>query len=206
MVDDDREKSPEEMLRVMEEQSTATVRLLRGDPLLLYVPWGVAWLLGFTALFLHYGLDGRPYAPISQMQGVAVLMVAQVVAGAVAAYGVVRMVRLSRGDSSSRGLMYGLAWFAGMGLMTMIASRMTLQLPPDESGLLWAGFSLTVVAVLYMTGGAIWLQWPMFFIGAWVAAVNGLGVLLGAGWHALLTAALLGAGFILVGGWLRLRW
>ncbi|WP_223190853.1 hypothetical protein [Nonomuraea terrae] len=206
MVDDDREKSPEEMLRVIEEQSTATVRLLRGDPLLLYVPWGVAWLLGFTALFLHYGLDGRPYAPISQMQGVAVLMAAQVVAGSVAAYGVVRMVRLSRGDSSARGLMYGLAWFAGMGLMIMIASRMTLQLPPYESGLLWAGFSLTVVAVLYMTGGAIWLQWPMFFIGAWVAAVNGLGVLLGAGWHALLTAVLLGAGFILVGGWLRLRW
>ena len=38
-------------------------------------PWGVAWLIGFTCFFLHYGLDGRPYAPISQTQALAVLMI-----------------------------------------------------------------------------------------------------------------------------------
>ncbi|MFG1706109.1 hypothetical protein ACFLIM_23230 [Nonomuraea sp. M3C6] len=205
MPDDERVPSPEEMLRVIEEQSVATVKWLHGDPLLLYVPWGTAWLLGFTAFFLHYGLDGHSYAPISQMQALAVLMGAQLVAGAVAAYGIVRMNSLVRGDSQARGAMYGYAWFAGMLLMVIICTRLTMLLPPDESGLLWAGSSLMVVAVLYMAGGAIWLNWPMFFIGAWIAGVDALGVLLGAGWHALLTAVLLGGGFIVAGLWLRRR-
>ncbi|MEO3801373.1 hypothetical protein [Nonomuraea sp. B1E8] len=205
MVEDDRPPSPEEMLRVIEEQRTATTKWLSGDPLLLYLPWGVAWLIGFTAFFLHYGLDERAYAPISQMQALAVLMAAQMVAGAIAAFGIVRMNSLVRGDSSARGAMFGYAWMAGMLLMIVICLRLGPLLPPDETGLLWAGTSLLVVAVLHMAGGAIWLNWPMFFIGAWVAAVNALGVLLGAGWHALLTAVLLGGGFIVAGVWLRRR-
>ncbi|MFC4008743.1 hypothetical protein ACFOY2_16040 [Nonomuraea purpurea] len=203
MRDDDRAASPEEMLRVIEEQSVATVKSLKGDPLLLYVPWGVSWFLGFTAFFLHYGLDGRPYAPISQMQALAVLMSCQLVAGALAAFGIVRMNRLIRGDTSARGAMFGYAWFAGMLVMAVICVRLSTILPPDESGLMWAGVSLLVVAVLHMAGGAIWLNWPMFFTGAWAAAVNALGVLLGPGWHALLTATLLGGGFVAAGLWLR---
>ncbi|TDC01587.1 transporter [Nonomuraea longispora] len=205
MVDDDRTADPEEMLRVMEEQRAATTKWLYGDPLLLYTPWGVAWLLGFTAFFLHYGLDDRSYAPISQMQALTVLMCAQLVAAAIAAFGIVRMNNLVRGDSTARGAMYGYAWMAGMILMVVICLRMGPLLPPDETGLLWAGTSLLVVGVLHMAGGALWLNWPMFFIGAWVAAVDAVGVLLGAGWHALLTAVLLGGGFVVAGVWLRRR-
>ncbi|MEV0231358.1 hypothetical protein [Nonomuraea sp. NPDC050786] len=203
--DDDHVASPEEMLRVIEEQRAATARWLYGDPLLLYVPWGVAWLLGFTALFLHYGLDGHSYAPISQTQALAVLMSAQLVAGAVAAFGIVRMNRGVRGDHTARGTMYGYTWFAGMLLVWVICVRLSSLLPPDESGLAWGGASLMIVAVMNMAGGAIWLYWPMFFIGVWVAAVDALGVLLGVGWHALLTAVLLGGGFIVAGLWLRRR-
>lgn len=205
MVDEERTPSPEEMLRVIEEQSFATAKWLHGDPRLLYIPWGVAWLLGFSALFLRYGLGGGPYAPISQMQAVGVLLSTMLVAGAVSAYGIVRMNQLVRGESSARGAMYGYGWSAGMVLMTIIAVRLGPLLPEQERGLLWAGSSLMVVAVLYMAGGAIWLNWPMFFIGAWVAGVDALGVLLGAGWHALLSAALLGGGFIVIGLWLWWR-
>ncbi|AQZ64526.1 unnamed protein product [[Actinomadura] parvosata subsp. kistnae] len=205
MVDDERTPSPEEMLRVIEEQSVATTRWLRGDPLFLYAPWGVAWMLGFTALFLHYGLDGRSYAPISQMQAVGVLMAGQLVAGAFVAYGIVRMNKTTRGDSNARGAMFGYAWFAGFALMVVICSRMSPLLPPQESGLLWAGSSLMLVATLYMAGGALFHNWTFFFFGVWVAAVNTLGVLLGAGWHALLTAVLLGGGYIVAGVLVRRR-
>jgi hypothetical protein len=43
----------------------------------------------------------------------------------------------------------------------------------------------------------------MFFVGIGINAVNALGVLLGPGWHALLTAVLLGCGQIIVGLWWR---
>lgn len=203
--DDESTLTPEETLRLIDEQQSATVKRLKGDPLLLYVPWGVAWLLGFTTLFLHYGLDGVPYAPISQNQAVAVLMGAQMVAGAAAAYGIVKMQVRARGVSSTRGAMYGYSWFIAFVLMSVICVRMSLILPPAEAGLLWGAVSFLVVAVHYMLGGAIWLEKPMFFIGVWTAAVTGAGVLLGPGWHALLAAVLLGGGYIVIGLWLRSR-
>ncbi|GAA2209239.1 hypothetical protein GCM10009850_046970 [Nonomuraea monospora] len=205
MVEDERTPSPGEMLRVIEEQSAATTRWIYGDPLLLYVPWGVAWALGFTALFLRYGLDGHPYAPISQMQAVGVLMASQLVAGGLTAFGFVRMNMVVRGDSKARGTMFGYAWFAAFALMTVLCTRIGPHLPEEERGLLWAGASLMLVAALQMAGGAVFLIWPMFFFGVYIGAVNALGVLLGAGWHALLTAVLLGGGFIAVGVVLRLR-
>jgi hypothetical protein len=189
----------------MEEQRAATVRALSGDPLLLYAPWGIAWLLGFSAFFLHYGLDGVSYAPISQMQALSVLMGAQLVAGGVAAFGIVRMAGVIRGGTSAKGAMFGYAWFGGMVLMSVIGIRFSPMLPPAETGLLWAGISLMLVAVLYMAGGAIYHNWPMFFIGVWIAAVDALGVILGPGWHALLTAVLLGGGQIAIACWLRRR-
>jgi hypothetical protein len=204
MVDDgERVRSPEETLRLIEEQQAATVRRLRGDPLFLYVPWGVAWLVGFTCFFLHYGLDGKPYAPISQAQALTVLMIFQLIAGSLVAYEITRMNTGVRGDTTAKGAMYGYTWFAGMVVMSIIAIRVGPMLPEAESGLLWAGISLLVVGVLYMAGGAIFLFWPMFFVGIGINAVNALGVLLGPGWHALLTAVLLGCGQIIVGLWWR---
>ncbi|HUR03624.1 MAG TPA: hypothetical protein VM347_13865 [Nonomuraea sp.] len=206
MADDgERVRSPEETLRLIEEQQAATVRRLRADPLFLYVPWGVAWLVGFTCFFLHYGLDGKPYAPISQTQALTVLMIFQLIAGSLAAYELTRMHTGVRGDTTAKGAMYGYTWFAGMVAMSVIAIRVGPMLPEAESGLLWAGISLLVVGVLYMAGGAIFLFWPMFFVGVGISAVNALGVLLGPGWHALLTAVLLGCGQIVVGLWWRRR-
>lgn len=203
--DDESTLTPEETLRLIDEQQAATIKQLKGDPLLLYVPWGVAWLIGFTAFFLHYGLDGVPYAPISQNQALAVLTAAQVVAGALTGYGIARSQGTARGASSARGAMYGTSWAVGLVLMSVICVRMSLVLPPAEAGLLWAAVSLLVVAVHYMLGGTIWLEKPMFFVGVWTAAVDGVGVLLGPGWHALLVAVLLGGGFTVIGLWLRSR-
>ncbi|MEV0143626.1 MULTISPECIES: hypothetical protein [unclassified Nonomuraea] len=196
---------PAETLRLIEEQQAATVRRLRGEPLLLFVPWGVAWLIGFTALFLRFGLDGRPLAPISQMQAVGVLQGAQVLAGAFVGFGIARMSGQVRGDSSARGTMIGFTWLAGMVLVFAIGIRISLVLPEEEAQLLWAGTSLLVVGVIYMMTAAVWLNWPMFFLGAWTISVNVVGIMLGAGWHALLIAALVGGGFVGTGIWLRWR-
>lgn len=206
MTDDgERESSPEETLRLIERQRAVAVKALAGDPLLLYTPWGVAWLLGFGAFFLHYGLDGVSYAPISWQLALGVLMAGQLVAGAFVATGLVRLSSAVRGESTARGMMYGYAWFVGMVLMTVINIKFSQLLPMEERGLLWSGVSLMVVAVLYMAGGALYTQWPMFFMGVWIAAVDGLGVILGPGWHALLTAVLLGGGQIVTGIRLRRR-
>src|SRR5690606_5642135 len=79
------------------------------------------------------------------------------------------------------------------------------NLPPQEIGLLWASLSILVVATLYMAGGALWREWPIFFIGVHLFVLNLVGLVAGPGWHALLTAVGGGGGFIVAGLLMRRR-
>lgn len=205
MDEDEIALTPEETLRLIERQQAETVKVLKGDPLLMYLPWGAAWLIGFGTLFLSYGLDGVPYAPISQNAAATVLMAAQLPAGAFAIFGIFRMQGNARGSLAAKSGMYLSTWIAGLVLMSTIAVRFAPMVPPTESGLLWAASSLLVVGVLYMAGGPIWMERTMFRFGLWIVAVTVVGVILGPGWHALLTAVLLGAGQIVLGIWLKVR-
>ncbi|MEU6999000.1 hypothetical protein [Nonomuraea sp. NPDC046570] len=203
MDDDDGALSPEETLQLIERQQAVAARRLTPDPLLMYAPWGLAWMLGFGAFFLTYGLDGEPILPISWKLALAVLVASQLGAGAFTAYVIWRQNIQVRGESTQRGMMYGYAWFVAMVSMFMVAARFRPMLDVDEIGLFYSSFSLLVVAILYMAGGAIWRTWSMFFIGVWTAIVNTVGVALGPGWHSLLIAVLVGGGFFATGVWLR---
>ncbi|MEV2269418.1 hypothetical protein [Nonomuraea africana] len=202
---DEEDLSPAEMLRLIEEQGAAVARRLQPDPLVMYAPWGVAWLVGFGAFFLSYGLDGRPVVPISWQLALAILFGGQVLAGAFLFWALRASSVQVRGESAQRGMMYGYSWFVGMMAMSLIVGHFAPLLPRDQVGLLYASVSLLVVAILYMAGGAVWREWPMFFIGAWVAAVNAVGTTLGPGWHSLLISLLVGGGFFVAGIVLRRR-
>ncbi|WP_431900113.1 hypothetical protein [Nonomuraea sp. bgisy101] len=201
---DDEDLSPAEMMRLIEEQGAAAARRLQPDPLFLYAPWGLAWLVGFGTFFLSYGLDGRPIAPITWQLALAVLMGAQLLAGAFLFWTARSAVKI-RGGTAERGMMYGYAWFVGMLSMGLILSHFAPIFPRDQIGLLYASVSLLVVSILYMAGGAVWHEWPMFFLGVWIAAVNTAGATLGPGWHSLLISLLVGGGFFVMGIVLRRR-
>ncbi|MGW4473267.1 hypothetical protein [Nonomuraea sp. NPDC004354] len=202
---DDEDLSPAEMMRLIEEQSAAATRRLQPDPLLLYAPWGVAWMAGFGAFFLAHGLDGRPLAPISWQLALAVLMGGQLLAGAFLFWCARASGLKTRGVTTQRGMMYGYAWFVAMMAMGLILSRFAPMIPRDEVSLLYAAVSMLVVATLYMAGGAVWREWPMFFLGVWTAVVDAAGAALGPGWHALLISLLVGGAFLVTGIVLRRR-
>ncbi|MFC4585892.1 hypothetical protein [Sphaerisporangium corydalis] len=203
--EDDRALSPEETLRLIATQRAETARFLGGDPLLFYGTWGVAWVIGFGAYFLHYGLSGRAYAPISGGQALMILLVALALALAVTMYAGIRQGTQVRGPSQARGTMYGLTWFFAFFAQGVIGGHFSGMLPPAQAGLLWSCLSILVVSILFMAGAAVWNQPLMFLIGVWISAMNMIGVAAGPGWHALLVAAGVGGGFIVIGLVLRLR-
>src|SRR5690606_36266075 len=162
--EDERALPPAEMMRLIEEQRAVAVRRLGGDPLMLYAPWGLAWLVGFGALCPRCGLCGAPHLPIAYWAALTVLFSGMAVAAAAAAYAGWRSATHLRGVSQDRGMMYGLAWPAALIMVAAIALRFGRpeNLPPQEIGLLWASLSILVVATLYMAGGALWREWPVF--------------------------------------------
>lgn len=198
---------PAEMLRLIETERSAAERSMRPNPLVMYVPWGVAWFVGFGLCFLREGPDGRVFVAMPSWLPLTALFVLMAVALVITAWVGVRAGRHVRGESSIRGMQYGLSWFAAFAAVAVIASRFSDSLPEPEVGLLWSALSVAAVAVMYMTGAAIWQTWDMFVLGAWMTVTNIAGVLAGPGWH-YLVICLAGGGGLLVGGlvgWLHWR-
>jgi hypothetical protein len=210
VVEDDEERaptSPEETLRLIATERGAAQRGLQPDPRLTYGPWGVAWFVGFGLSFLRYGPDERVLVPMPAWLPLTTLYALLLVAFVVSGRAGVKAAQHVKGESSIRGLQYGLTWFTAFGVVVAVAGRFSDALPAPEVGLLWAGLSVAVVGLLYMAGAAIWQSWEMFFLGAWISLTNIGGVVAGPGWHSLVVC-LAGGGGLLAGGfaaWLRWR-
>ncbi|MFI6531876.1 hypothetical protein ACIBHY_05465 [Nonomuraea sp. NPDC050547] len=205
MTDHEATPSPEEMLRLIEQQQTAAMRRFLPDPLLMYVPWGVSWFIGFGTLFLGQGLqgDGNGLLPITWQVGLAVLWGTQIIAFVLMIIALLRSGGHIKGESETRGAMYGLAWFVGFNAMGVIAARFVPHLQEDTIGPFYTSLFMLVAGLLYMAGGAIYRLWPQFLLGVWVTVVDVVGTVLGGGWIYLLLAVLGGGGAVTTGLWLR---
>ncbi|GIH73778.1 hypothetical protein [Planobispora longispora] len=196
MDDDELALSPEETLRLIEQQETATVNRIVPDPVPHYLAWGVAWFVGFGMFFLHHGLSGTPYVEIPIGVVLALLFGLMAMAMLVSAMTTWQLRSPVRGASQERGTMYGMAWGFGFFAMWVIAVRFGPLLPAPERSLLWSSLSMLVVALLYMAGGIILSLRPMFVLGAGLAVLNAVGAAAGPGWHALLMSVGAGGGSI----------
>lgn len=186
-------------MRLIERERAAALRRIVPNPLLLYLPWGLVWLLGYGTFFLRYGPNGDPlvampgYLPGVVLGGLIVLAIGITVGGGI------RASRGISGVSDERGLYYGLAWFLAFTLMGVVGGRLSDHLPGPEASLYWTATSTSIVAVLYLAGAAIWHDRSMLVLGAWVGVVNIAGVVVGAGWHSLVVAVGAGGGLIAMG-------
>jgi hypothetical protein len=202
-ADDERPPSPAESLRLIKDQQDEAARQLTADPLLFYGAWGVAWLIGFGALFLHYGLSGESYA-LSKGVAFTVFAGSLIMATATTSYASWRFGGQVRGVSRERATIYGWSWFAAYLGVGAIGGRFSQYVPEPEISLLWSGLSILTVGLLFMAGAALWRQWSMFFLGLWIHVVNVVGLAAGPGWHPLLAAVAGGGAFLLAG--VVLRW
>jgi hypothetical protein len=191
--------SPAESLRLIEAQRAATQRSLSPDPRLIYWPWGIAWFVGFGLLYLRFGPHDTVTVGMPSWLPLTSLLVLMAVAFIVSGIAGARSGRQISGDSSRRGLFYGLAWLAGFSMFAPLAAKISDLLPAADSGLLWAAGSVGVVATMYLAGSAVWLDRSMFVLGVWLAVVNVAGILAGPGWHSLVICLGGGLGLVAVG-------
>nr|WP_297429553.1 hypothetical protein [uncultured Actinotalea sp.] len=164
------------------------------DARVLFGAWGMAWLVGFTALWLALRED----PVVARQAGFAVFGVALSAAAVVTAVHLARRSSGVRGGSAVQGAMYGWAWFLAFGGVFALGAGL------DRTGapFLLVAHAQTVVsallvAALYMAGGAMWGDRTQFVLGAWIAVVTAAGAVVGPP-HTLLVMALAGGGGMLV--------
>lgn len=205
--DDQPIHDPAESLALIERERAAFARDLTPDPRLMLWPWGFAWLVGFTALFLRFGPDGRVFVDLPEWLPLLLLLGLIVVAGAITGVAGARASRQVSGPTSRQGLLYGLSWAISFTGLSTVTSQFSDSLPDDQVGLLWAAGMVALTGALHMAGGALWEDRPLFLVGAWLSVINMVGVLLGPGWHSLIVGVAGGGGMVVAGliGWLKLR-
>ena len=193
-----------ESLALIERQHQEAQRGLAPNVALFFGPWGVAYLLGFGAIFLTYPtplpirLAGWPAAVIT-----AVLFASAVVITAVTG---ARAGRGLRGPSQAAGVMYGWSWTLGFSALAAVNLGVTrLGLPDEAVTLLWSGSSLLLVGVLYLGGGALFQDRFQYGLGVWMLVSGACSVFAGVPGNFAVVSLAGGGGLLLAAGYFALR-
>jgi hypothetical protein len=203
-IDDDDLRSAGESLALIERQQLDAQRHLEPNVALFFGPWGIAYLLGFGAIFLTY-----PTAlPIRLAGWAAAVITAVLFASAVVITAVTgaRAGRGLRGPSQAAGVMYGWSWTLGFSALAAVNLGVTrLGLPDDAVTLLWSGSSLLLVGVLYLGGGALFQDRFQYGLGV-LMLVSGAGsVFAGVPGNFAVVSLAGGGGLLLAAGYFLLR-
>lgn len=191
-------------LALIDAQQRRVGEQIEPDARLLYGLWGVALLIGEGAFFFATWKDSPFDIPLA-VAGVT-LLVSLVSAMVLTSVHIARRVAGVQGDSSRQGMFYGWTWMIGFLALAAVISGVTRTGVDEETiGLLWAAGSGLVIGLLYMAGGAMWLDRTQFALGAWFALVSGAGAIAGTPWIYLVLSLAGGGGMLVVAGAIAVR-
>ncbi|ROS79096.1 hypothetical protein [Cellulomonas sp. PhB143] len=184
---------PAEGARLIREQRERTGTQMRPDGRILYGVWGVAWLLGFGALWTTTGAAGDyPTAWAFVVYGVMI-----VVAMVVTIVHSVRRASGVRGPSARTGAMYGWAWFLGFLVMNLVVAGVSGSgVDADVVALVANGAVCLVVGLMYLMSALLWGDGRLYVLGVWILLVGGAASLVGMPTTYLVMALAGGGGFL----------
>ncbi|MFZ3451896.1 hypothetical protein [Arthrobacter sp. 7Tela_A1] len=156
-------------LAVVQDAERSARRGLTGNTALVYLLWGVTWIVGYGAL---WGTQ-QDWLPLEPTTALIILAAALAAATASTIVIFVRGSRGLRGESAFQGAMYGTAWALGftvMGALSAVIGRAV-----DDfwlRGMLINCISILIVGLLYITGGTTFNDRAQSFLGIWLLVVT----------------------------------
>ena len=191
---EDHVPDPKEAILTYYKQAKRTQMDLTSASRGAYLAWGVAWLIGFGALWF----SGRATSGTPSVWAFIVFFAFLVGAWVVSAIVGIRAGRSTQGTSSLSGAIYGWAWFlsfaAGLFMVTWFCK--TYDIAPAMYGVLYIAVSALIVGALYIAGAAIWQNRSMLVIGTWMLALCVIGVVAGVPTGYLVMALAGGGGMV----------
>lgn len=174
--DDDDALDPQLAAQILGDGGRIGSRL-NPDPRVLFGVWGIAWLVGFGALWIT-ARDAVDLQPAGWAFAVFYALLAAAVV--VTIVHVARRSRGLRGTSATTGAMYGWSWcvaFVVVGLVLGALARADAD--PAVMAIVSTALPCLVVGVLYMAGAATYRDGSWFALGAWIAVMAGIGAMAG---------------------------
>ena len=157
--------------------------------------WGTAWLVGYGVMWLTARDDRTP-----SVLAVVVAIGLGVLAVVLTIVHVLRRTQGIAGASVRQGALYGWAWPIGFTAQSLIVAGLGRAGASDEvTGLAANAIAALVVGLLYLAGGLLWEDTPMYVVGGWMALVGAAAAVAGLP-ASYLVMALAGGGAMLALG------
>jgi hypothetical protein len=134
--------------------------------------WGIAWSVGFLALWLIDGARPGFALPLPVAVGVFIaLTVTAIVLSMVLGIRSGKGVKASRANAF-QGTVYGFTWTVSMVGIWLFGSGLTYNgMDPDLLSIFYPSAYVLMTGVLYFVSAALWGAKPMLFLGAWLVLI-----------------------------------
>ncbi|WP_199424785.1 hypothetical protein [Actinotalea solisilvae] len=201
--DDDVPLDPAAGAAILAEQRARVRSATDVDGRVLFGAWGVAWVLGFGALWLAASRDDPPFS-----YGVALVVFAALLVAAMAVTGWHLAARTAgvHGASAVQGAMYGWTWFVAFaGIFALSVALGRAGASPAVVTTVMTLVPALVVGAMYMAGGAIWGDRPQFVLGAVIGVVTVVAAFVGLPHMLGVMAAVGGGGMLAAAGVVHVR-
>lgn len=196
-MDEDVSLSPAEALALAQRQRATSRRELEINDAVIYAAWGAAWLVAYGVTFLAYGGSNPPIVAIPDWTLGVVWPVAMLGASLVMGVHIARRRRGISGSSAAEGRLFGLGWAIAFAGALPVAFALRPGGPDDPAYWLFPSVVISIVlGTSYLFTAVGWQDRVMYATGAWILAVNALGVLIGFAWYPLVLSLLGGGGFL----------
>jgi hypothetical protein len=200
--------TPEAALAVLTDQQKDVSRRLGAYIWVITAAWGVAWLVGFLAIWLmDAGIRGLVLPTWLGWTIFAGLFVAAIVVSAVLGVRSGRGIR-SNAANSFTGAVYGVTWAVAMLSISVFgAGLLTHGMTAELADLFYPSAYTMMVGVLYLAAAAIWRVVQMIVAGAFLVVLAAVTPFLGHPTNYLVFAIAGGAMFftLAIAGAVRVR-
>jgi hypothetical protein len=172
-IDDDSPLDPAAMLALLEGQQQDFQRKLSAYVPAILLAWGVAWVVGFGAL---WAIDGaKPGFALPLPIGVGVFVALMVIAIIVSAVAGARSGRGIRNSPSAEftGKVFGITGSAGFFAIYVFAVALAVNgMDQDLMNIYYPTASGLFIGLIYVIAGGIWRAVPAIWMGVWIGLVS----------------------------------
>ena len=190
---------PAAALALIRQQQDALDRDQVGRIPVILLVWGIAWFVGFAALWSGYA-GGNPWFQIPLGQAGITFAVAMIGAAGISTWIAMRLNRGVSGPSNFSGAVYGIGWPIAAFSAYLIGVALAVNgMDRELQSLFFPAIFALVTGTMYLMGAAVWRSVDQLVLGIIILIAGTAAPFFGAPTNNIVMALLGGGSFLIAG-------